>query len=120
MLQKKYHSSIRINESEKEFLELNEISVLRAVRIGIMSLKYAAQSDSPRPCIYLARTGKNQAPPADPCDNVETPAAHCCLSCPVRKAMPKRIPAALQPGQNENDDMIEQDRPSEVGSINRI
>ena len=70
---KKMHTSIRINESEGAFLDSIGISVLRAARIGIMTLKNAAQTDSPHPCIYLGKTGETQAPPAGPCDKGETP-----------------------------------------------
>lgn len=121
MLRKIYHASCRLNKSEKSFLVSNEISLLRVARIGIMSLKYATQSDTGHPCIYLARTGNDHTPPAGPWHQGLDPHSACCPSCPVRKAMPKRIPAALQPGQNKNVTataapiqatviMIEQDR----------
>ena len=113
MSKKEYHSSIRITESEKSFLESHHISVLSVLRIGFASLKLVAQSGDPTACVYyVINTVANSAPPADPMHQGLDPAAHCCPSCPVRKAMPKRIPAALQPGQKEIADMIEQDQSS--------
>ena len=104
------HSSIRIRRWEKQILESARVSVLSAFRIGIQSLKLMAHSSPSLPCIYVTKTAVEIAPPAEPCDKGQPPAAHCCPSCPVRNAMPKRAPTALQPGQKENV-MIEQERP---------
>lgn len=117
----KIHTSVRLSESEKKFLDDHDVSVLRAARIGIMSLKYAAQSDSPCVLYYVPSPVSNPAPPAGPWHQEPDPTAHagsaetvtCCKACPIRNAMPKRIHAALQPEQK--DVMIDQE--PDPGSI---
>lgn len=111
MPNKEYHSSIRIRNSEKEFLDSNRISILNALRIGILSLGYVAQSHTCPPCIYVSKSGGNRTPPADPCGNASSPHAHCCPGCPVRNAMPKRYPAAV-PAAEQKENMVVQDRPA--------
>jgi hypothetical protein len=120
MSKKEYHSSIRISESEKAFLDFNRISILNTLRIGIMALGCVAQSDPCHPCIYVHKSGENRTLPADPCGNVETLPAHCCPGCPVRNAMPKRYPTALKStGQKENM-IVQMDQPAAPGSYDLV
>jgi hypothetical protein len=103
MVSKNRITTIRYSDPEKSFLDKLGFGFQRTFNIGYMALKLLSIQGGTCPVCYLDRSGTNNPPPAGPLHQGLDPAAHCCPSCPVRKAMPKRLPAALQAGKKEND-----------------
>lgn len=110
MNKKKLHGGIRFSKQEKLFLDSIHTGIQRTFNIGIQSLKMSVHTDPTSHCKYISKKAKFGTQSEAQQIKASIALSACCPCCPVRKAMPKRIPAALQPGQNENADMIEQGR----------
>ena len=109
MGKKNLHAGIRISKQQKLFLGSIHTGIQRTFNIGYQALIMSVHTDPAFSCIYISK--KAECDTQSEAQQIKglDPIAHCCPSCPVRKAMPKRIPAALQPGQNGNADMIERE-----------
>lgn len=109
MDKKIHHSSIRISELEKEFLDSTGTSVLAATRIGLQVLKMSVQSGANLHCIYLSRTAECDTQSEAPCVKAPTPsrapgqaaAGPCCPSCPIKNGFAKRFLSPHCHGMND-------------------
>lgn len=91
-MSKKILRAVRISDIDKKLMDRCNIGITAVARVGLDTLRLYIQGCDAHSCVYISKTGRHAAPPADGSQVPgDSPAHVCpCPSCPIKAAFTGR------------------------------